>query len=116
MSKKQYKEKNTLLKKNLKPMLFSLLILSFIVLTFAFYFNSLSFIQNKDDNDYTSHLAYGHALPVTYSPEPNSIINKNQTVPSKITISFSERPDPKVSSIEVLNSNNQRVDYNDFKI
>jgi putative copper export protein/methionine-rich copper-binding protein CopC len=60
--------------------------------------------------------AYGHALPVSYSPEPNSIINRTDMIPSKVTISFSERPDPKVSSIEVLNSNNQRVDNNDFKI
>ena len=59
---------------------------------------------------------YGHALPVTYSPAPNSIINKNEPVPSKVIISFSERPDPKVSYIQVLDSNNKRVDNNDFKI
>ncbi|HEY0580530.1 MAG TPA: CopD family protein, partial [Candidatus Nitrosocosmicus sp.] len=57
-----------------------------------------------------------HALPVTYLPTPNSIINKNETMPSKITISFSERPDPKASYIQVLDSNNQRVDNNDFKV
>ncbi|MGN6630343.1 MAG: copper resistance CopC/CopD family protein [Candidatus Nitrosocosmicus sp.] len=62
------------------------------------------------------HYAYGHALPVSYSPAPNSIINRTDLIPSKVIISFSERPDPKVSSIEVLNSNNQRVDNNDFKI
>ncbi len=55
-------------------------------------------------------------LPVTYSPAPNSIINKNEPVPSKVIISFSERPDPKVSYIQVLDSNNKRVDNNDFKI
>jgi putative copper export protein/methionine-rich copper-binding protein CopC len=60
--------------------------------------------------------AYGHATPVTYLPEPNSIIGKNQSLPSKVIISFSERPDPMVSSIQVLNSDNQRVDNNDFKI
>ena len=60
--------------------------------------------------------AYGHALPVTYLPAPNSIINKSETLPSKITISFSERPDPKASYIQVLDSNNQRVDNNDFKV
>ena len=117
MSKKQYKEKNILFKKNLKSVLFSILIFSFIVSTFVSYFTSLSTIQNNNnDKKYNDHLVYGHALPTTYNPEPNSIINKNQTIPSKITISFSERPDPKVSSIEVLNSHYQRVDNNDFKI
>src|SRR3954465_6391921 len=117
MSKKQYKDKNILFKKNLKSILFSILVFSFITYTFVSYFTSLSTVQNSnDDNKYNSHLVYGHALPTTYNPEPNSIINKNQTIPSKITISFSERPDPKVSSIEVLNSHNQRVDNNDFKI
>ena len=117
MSKKQYKEKNILFKKNLKSILFSILVFSFITYTFVSYFTSLSTVQNNnDDNKYNGHLVYGHALPTTYNPEPNSIINKNQTIPSKITISFSERPDPKVSSIEVLNSHNQRVDNNDFKI
>src|SRR6476661_3723484 len=117
MSKKQYKEKNISFKKNLKSVLFSILVFSFITCTFVSYFTSLSTVQNNnDDNKYNGHLVYGHALPTTYNPEPNSIINKNQTIPSKITISFSERPDPKVSSIEVLNSINQRVDNNDFKI
>src|SRR6478609_5788118 len=117
MSKKQYKEKNISFKKNLKSVLFSILVFSFITCTFVSYFTTLSTVQNNnDDNKYNGHLVYGHALPTTYNPEPNSIINKNQTIPSKITISFSERPDPKVSSIEVLNSINQRVDNNDFKI
>jgi len=117
MSKKQYKEKNISFKKNLKSVLFSILVFSFITCTFVSYFTTLSTVQNNnDDNKYNGHLVYGHALPTTYNPEPNSIINKNHTIPSKITISFSERPDPKVSSIEVLNSHNQRVDNNDFKI
>src|SRR3954453_17690303 len=117
MSKKQHKEKNILFKKNLKSVLFSILIFSFIVSTFVSYFISLTMVQNNnDDSEYNGHLVYGHALPTTYNPEPNSIINKNQTIPSKITISFSERPDPKVSSIEVLNSHNKRVNNNDFKI
>ncbi len=60
--------------------------------------------------------AYGHALPVTYSPSPNSIISTTKPLPTKITISFSERPDPKVSFIHVTDPNNKRVDNNDFKI
>lgn len=66
--------------------------------------------------DFGNHYAYGHALPVTYLPPPNSIIAKSQPLPSNVTISFSERPDPKISTIQVLNSNDQRVDNNDFKI
>ena len=59
--------------------------------------------------------AYGHAIPSTYSIEPNSILEKG-SVPSQLTISFSERPDPKTSYIRVVNSENQRVDNNDFTI
>jgi copper transport protein len=81
-----------------------------------FAFSIFSYHQPLNQNYLVFESAYGHALPVTYLPAPNSIINKNQTLPSKITISFSERPDPKASYIQVLDSNNQRVDNNDFKI
>jgi methionine-rich copper-binding protein CopC len=60
--------------------------------------------------------AYAHSLPVTETPAPNSIIKKGEPSPSKIIIDFSERPDPKVSTMQVLNSKNQRVDNNDFTI
>src|ERR687897_3732275 len=62
--------------------------------------------------------AYGHANPVSYSPAANSIIQQvnEQSLPSKVTILFSERPEPKVSYIHVTNSKNERVDNNDFKI
>src|SRR6266487_5782972 len=60
--------------------------------------------------------AYAHSLPVTESPTPNSIIKNGESPPSKIIIDFSERPDPKVSTLQVLNSKNQRVDNNDFTI
>jgi putative copper export protein/methionine-rich copper-binding protein CopC len=81
-----------------------------------FAFSIFSYHQPSNQNYLIFDYAYGHALPVTYSPAPNSIINKNETMPSKITISFSERPDPKASYIQVLDSNNQRVDNNDFKV
>jgi copper transport protein len=58
---------------------------------------------------------YGHALPATYSIEPNSIIKK-ESIPSQLTMSFSERPDPKISYVHVLNAKNERVDNNDFTI
>ena len=62
--------------------------------------------------------AYGHANPVSYSPAANSIIQQvnEQSLPSKVTILFSERPEPKVSYIHVTNSKNVRVDNNDYTI
>lgn len=69
-------------------------------------------VQNFNQLPY----AYGHALPVTYSPAPNTIISTTKPLPSKIIIAFSERPDPKVSFIHVTDSNDKRVDNNDFKI
>jgi putative copper export protein/methionine-rich copper-binding protein CopC len=60
-------------------------------------------------------VAYGHAIPSTYSIEPNSILNR-ESAPSQLVISFSERPDPKISYIHVVNSENERVDNDDFTI
>jgi methionine-rich copper-binding protein CopC len=62
--------------------------------------------------------AYGHANPISYSPAANSIIQQvnEQLLPSKVTILFSERPEPKVSYIHVTNSKNVRVDNNDYTI
>ncbi|MGD9674663.1 MAG: copper resistance protein CopC [Candidatus Nitrosocosmicus sp.] len=67
--------------------------------------NSLSFLQ-----------VYGHASPITYEPEPNQIIDSFQSVPDKITISFTETPEPRASSIKVVNSNNERIDNNDLQL
>ncbi len=53
---------------------------------------------------------YGHASPVTYEPSPNEIIDSVQSVPDKVTISFTESPEPRASSIKVVNSNNERID------
>jgi methionine-rich copper-binding protein CopC len=60
--------------------------------------------------------AYAHSLPVTETPAPNSIIPKGAPLPSKLTIDFSERPSPSVSTIQVLNSKNEPVNNGDFKI
>ena len=64
--------------------------------------------------------AYGHANPVSYSPSANAVITSQQqddkSLPGKVVILFSERPEPKVSYIHVTNSKNERVDNNDFKI
>jgi methionine-rich copper-binding protein CopC len=64
--------------------------------------------------------AYGHANPVSYSPSANAVITsqqqENELLPDKVVILFSERPEPKVSYIHVTNSENERIDNNDFKI
>lgn len=59
---------------------------------------------------------YGHAAPVSYSPSANSIITQNGFLPTKVVISFSERPEPKVSYIHVTNAKNDRIDNNDYAI
>jgi methionine-rich copper-binding protein CopC len=59
---------------------------------------------------------YGHAAPVSYSPSANSIITQNGSLPTKVVISFSERPEPKVSYIHVTNAKNDRIDNNDYAI
>ena len=59
---------------------------------------------------------YGHANPVTYDPSPNKVFDSSQSLPDKVTITFSEKPEVKASSIKVLNSNNDRIDNNDLKI
>jgi methionine-rich copper-binding protein CopC len=66
-----------------------------------------------------SSTAYGHATPVSYSPPANAVISMQQQdrlLPDKVVILFSERPEPKVSYIHVTDSENKRVDNNDFKI
>jgi methionine-rich copper-binding protein CopC/nitrogen fixation protein FixH len=64
--------------------------------------------------------AYGHANPVSYSPSANAVITsqqqENKSLPNKVVILFSERPEPKVSYIHVTNSKNERVNNNDFKV
>lgn len=63
----------------------------------------------------TIPLAYGHAVPTTYSIEPNSVL-QTDSVPSELVITFSERPDPQISYIRVTNSQNERIDNDDFTI
>jgi methionine-rich copper-binding protein CopC len=66
-----------------------------------------------------SSSAYGHANPVSYSPPANAVINvqqQDESLPDKVIILFSERPEPKVSYIHVTNSKSERIDNNDFKV
>jgi methionine-rich copper-binding protein CopC len=81
---------------------------SIVITFFAILFimgNSLSFLQ-----------VYGHANPITYEPSPNQIFDSVQSVPNKVTISFTESPEPRASSIKVVNSNNERIDKNDLQV
>ena len=59
---------------------------------------------------------YGHASPVSYSPAINSNIVQNRSLPTKVVISFSERPEPKASYIHVTDAKNNRIDNNDYAI
>ena len=67
---------------------------------------------------YSSNLTMvrGHAIPDRYTLEPNSLLESSESFPSRISILFSERPDPNVSYIHITNSEGKRVDNNDFKI
>jgi methionine-rich copper-binding protein CopC len=79
-----------------------------IITSFAILFmmgNSLSFLQ-----------ADGHANPITYVPSPNQLFDSVQSVPDKVTISFTEGPEPRASSIKVVNSNNERIDKNNLQV
>ncbi len=67
-------------------------------------------------NEIPSLQVYGHASPITYEPKPNEIINSTQSIPDKLTISFTESPEPRASSIKVINSNNERIDSNDLQM
>lgn len=62
------------------------------------------------------HQAFAHAVPVSYSLEPNTVFEDPDSVPSRLIISFSERPDPRTSYIRVLTAGNERIDNNDLAI
>jgi copper transport protein len=60
--------------------------------------------------------AFGHAVPAKYSIGPNAQFHEKSELPRQLAISFSERPDPKVSYIRVADAQDQRVDNNDFSV
>ena len=80
-----------------------------VVVAWLFIISTTTATQN------TLRAAYGHAIPSTYSIEPNSLLQRDST-PSEFVISFSERPDPRVSYIRVVNSEGERIDNDDFTI
>ena len=59
---------------------------------------------------------YSHANPTSYTPQSNSVVGENGTLPEKVVIVYSERPEPKASYINVTNSDNERVDKNDYEV
>jgi methionine-rich copper-binding protein CopC len=67
-------------------------------------------ISNLDQN------VYPHANPTSFTPPSNSVVGENGTLPEKVVIIFSERPEPKASYIHVTNSDNERVDKNDYRV
>jgi copper transport protein len=55
---------------------------------------------------FASGAASGHALLVSADPAPNSSVAK---APATITLTFTESPDPKLSSVQVLDSGGRSV-------
>ncbi len=79
-----------------------------IVVFFAIFYligTSLSFVP-----------VYGHASPIAYDPKPNQIINSDQLLPNDVTITFTESPEQRASSLKVMGPNNDRIDNNDLKV
>lgn len=59
---------------------------------------------------------YGHASPVSYIPKPNEVINLKEDSLNQVVITFTETPEPRASSLKVVNSNNERIDNNNLKV
>ena len=85
-------------------MSFSIVIISFAIIFFYVVGTNLPFLS-----------VYGHPSPVSYEPRPNQIINSTQTLPDKVTITFTESRIG-ASSLKVIGSNNERIDNNDLKV
>ncbi len=67
--------------------------------------------------NYTSFVTIsGHAIPIVSNPRPDQIINSTASIPSKISITFNERPEWDASTIRVTDSNGTRIDNNDLKL
>lgn len=64
---------------------------------------------------FLSKKVYAHSIPISQTPSHDSILKK-EDLPSKVVIDFSERPIPGVSTIQVLNEKNERVDNGNFVI
>jgi methionine-rich copper-binding protein CopC len=67
------------------------------------------------ESPFLSKKTYAHSIPISQIPSHDSILKKEE-LPSKVIIDFSERPIPAVSTIQVLNDKNERVDKGNFVI
>ncbi len=81
------------------------IVISFAIVFFYVIGTSLPFLS-----------VYGHPIPVSYEPRPNQIINSTQTLPDKVTITFTESFESRASSLKVIGPNNERIDNNDLKV
>jgi methionine-rich copper-binding protein CopC len=59
---------------------------------------------------------HGHASPTSYVPKPNEMVNSAEALPDRVSITFTENPEPRASSLKVVNSDNERIDNNDLKV
>ncbi|HKU83823.1 MAG TPA: hypothetical protein VJP58_07255 [Candidatus Nitrosocosmicus sp.] len=76
-----------------------------ITILFLFGISSLSILP-----------VHGHASPISYMPKPNEIIDSAKTLSDRVSIMFTENPEPRASNLKVINSNNERIDNNDLKV
>ena len=67
------------------------------------------------ESPFLTKKTYAHSIPISQTPSHDSILKKEE-LPSKVVIDFSERPIPGVSTIQVLNEKNERVDKGNFVI
>ena len=59
---------------------------------------------------------YGHASPITFNPEPNQIITSKQLLPNDVTVTYTESPEARASSLRVIGPNNERRDNNNLNV
>lgn len=59
---------------------------------------------------------YCHPKPFVYAPQPTQIFDPAQSIPSKVVITFTERPELKASKIQVMDFKNERIDNQDLKL
>jgi methionine-rich copper-binding protein CopC len=59
---------------------------------------------------------YCHPKPFVYAPQPTQIFDPAQSIPSKVVITFTERPELKASKIQVMDFKNERIDNHDLKL
>lgn len=92
------------------------LLVTFIVSILFFYIIGINLpvVPSLSSSLFVS--VYGHANPITYQPQPNEIFGSAQDLPDQVLITYTETPEPRASSLKVVNQNNVRVDNNDFQM